>query len=118
MPVTRSSAKKVFAEEKEAPLAATEMKPSNINGKHGYEFGGPVGVLLMMIALPVVVSLSYMYCNGGGPCTIYQSPSFPPMLMWRFVVGCIFGHLIVVGWIVLQALIYLLPVGKVRLGDV
>jgi len=113
--VTRSFTKKLIAEEKEALLTTTEMKPSK--SRHGYEFGGPVGVFFMMIGLPVVVVCSYLFCNGGVPCTIRQKPSLPPF--WRFKGGFFdVGHLIVDGWIILQAVIYMLPVGKVVRGRV
>ena len=108
--VTRSVTKKLVAEEKEALLATTETRPSK--GRHGYEFGGPVGVFFMMIALPVLVVSSYLFCNGNAPCSFRQVPSLPPL--WRFKGGFFdVGHLIVDGWIILQALIYMLPVGKV-----
>ena len=110
--VTRSVTKKLIAEEKEALLTA-EIKPTMTKSKHGYEFGGPFGVLLMMITLPAIVVSSYLFCNGEGSCTIRQIPSIPPL--WKFYGGFFdIGHLIVDGWILFQALIYMLPVGKVR----
>ena len=105
--VTRSVTKKLITEEKEALLSATEMKPTK--SKHGYEFGGPVGVFFMMLALPAVVVLSYLFCNGQGSCTVRRWPSLPPIKEFFNV-----GHLIVDGWIVLQVIIYMLPIGKVR----
>ena len=105
--VTRSVTKKLITEEKEALLSTTEMKPTK--RKHGYEFGGPVGVFFMMLALPAVVVLSYLFCNGERPCTVRQWPSLPPFKKFFDV-----GHLIVDGWIILQVIIYVLPIGKVR----
>lgn len=105
--VTRSVTKKLITEEKEALLSTTEMKPTK--SKHGYEFGGPVGVFFMMLALPAVVVLSYLFCNGEGPWTVRQWPSLPPFRKFFDV-----GHLIVDGWIILQVIIYMLPIGKVR----
>jgi len=115
--VTRSVTKKLIAEEKEALLTA-EIKPTMAQSKHGYEFGGPFGVLWMMIVLPAVVVSSYLFCNGRQPCTIRQLPSSIPPL-WKFHGGFFdIGHLIVDGWILLQAFIYMLPVGKVVYGRV
>lgn len=109
--VTRSVTKKLIAEEKEALLTA-EIKPTMTKSRHGYEFGGPFGVLCMMIALPAVVVSSYLFCSGTEPCSIRRLPSIPPL--WRFTGGFFdIGHLIVDGWIILQALIYMLPVGTV-----
>ncbi|XP_020624890.1 lamin-B receptor-like [Orbicella faveolata] len=72
----------------------------------------------MMIALPAVVVSSYLFCNGRQPCTIRQLPSSIPPL-WKFHGGFFdIGHLIVGGWILLQAFIYMLPVGKVVYGRV
>lgn len=107
--VTRSVTKKLITEEKEALLSATEMKPTK--SKHGYEFGGPVGVFFMMLALPAVVVLSYLFCNGQGSCTVRRWPSLPPIKEFFNV-----GHLIVDGWIILQVIIYMLPIGKVAYG--
>ena len=105
--VTRSVTKKLINEEKEALLSTTEIKPTK--SKHGYEFGGPVGVFFMMLALPAVVVLSYLFCNKEGLCTVRQWPSLPPFKKFFDV-----GHLIVDGWILLQVIIYMLPIGKVR----
>ena len=111
--VTRSVTKKLIAEEKEALLTA-EFKPTMTKSRHGYEFGGPFGALCMMIALPAIAVSSYLFCSGREPCTIRQLPSVPPL--WSFTGGFFdIGHLIVDGWIILQALIYMLPVGKVRI---
>ena len=79
---------------------------------HGYEFGGPVGVFFLMIALPVVAFGSVLFCNSKS-CSSLEVPSLPPLWGRK---GAFFdvGHLIVAGWIVLQVIIYLLPVGKVK----
>lgn len=81
---------------------------------HGYEFGGPVGVFFLMIALPVVAFGSVLFCNSKS-CSSLEVPSLPPLWGRK---GAFFdvGHLIVAGWIVLQVIIYLLPVGKVVQG--
>ncbi|KAL9953546.1 hypothetical protein ACROYT_G040979 [Oculina patagonica] len=114
--VTRSVTKKLIPEEKEALLTA-EIKPTMSKSRHGYEFGGPFGVFFMMLALPAIVVASYLFCRGGEPCSIRRLPSIPPF--WRFKGGFFdIGHLIVDGWIILQALIYMLPVGKVVYGRV
>lgn len=109
--VTRSVTKKLLAEEKESLLTA-EMKPTTIKSRHGYEFGGPFGVLCMMITLPALVVSSYLFCSGRELCTVRQLPSLPPL--WKLYGGFFdIGHLIVDGWILLQAFIYMLPIGKV-----
>ena len=109
--VTRSVTKKLLAEEKESLLTA-EMKPTTTKSWHGYEFGGPFGVLCMMITLPALVLSSYLFCSGSEPCTVRQLPSLPPL--WKLHGGFFdIGHLIVDGWILLQAFIYMLPIGKV-----
>ena len=109
--VTRSITKKLVAEEKEALLKA-EIKPTMVKSKRGYEFGGPFGVFLMMIALPAVVVSSYLFCSGKEPCTIRQVPTIPPL--WQYHGGFFdIGHPIVDGWILFQAFIYMLPIGKV-----
>lgn len=79
---------------------------------HEYEFGGPVGVFFVMIGLPVVAFGSLLFCNSKS-CSFLEVPSLPPL--WGHK-GAFFdvGHLIVDGWIILQVIIYLLPVGKVR----
>lgn len=112
--VTRSVTKKLIAEEKEALLTATDIETSK--SKHEYEFGGPVGVFFFMICLPAVVVASYLFCNGNNACSIRQIPSLPPL--WKFK-GAFFdvGHLIVDAWIVLQVIIYMLPIGKVNPGQ-
>ena len=110
--VTRSVTKKLIAEEKEA--LPTEMKPTPTKTAHGYEFGGPVGVFFMIISLPVTVMAFYLCCNGNGPCTFLQMPVYVPPL-WRYVGGVFdIGHLIFDGWIIFQAVIYMLPIGKVN----
>ena len=112
--MTRSLTKKLIAEEKEALLTTSEMKPSK--SRHGYEFGGPFGVFFMMIALPAVVVASYLFCNGDNSCSILKLPSLPPL--WRFKGGFFdVGHLIVDGWIILQAILYMLPIGKVKFWE-
>lgn len=113
--VTRSVTKKLIAEEKEALLTTTDIE--TLKSKHEYEFGGPVGVFFFMICLPAVVVASYLFCNGNNACSIRQIPSLPPL--WKFK-GAFFdvGHLIVDAWIVLQVIIYMLPIGKVVQGRV
>ena len=101
-----------LTEEKEA-FHTPEVKPNPMNSSHGYEFGGPVGVCLMMIGLPAMVIASYLFCNKDG-CSIHQRPSIPQV--WSFTGGFFdIGHLIVLGWIIFQAIIYMLPIGKVTI---
>ncbi|XP_068730271.1 delta(14)-sterol reductase LBR-like isoform X1 [Montipora capricornis] len=90
------------------------MKPTKRS--HGYEFGGPVGVFFLMIALPAMVLGSALFCNSKS-CSVREKPIIPPF--WGFK-GAFFdvGHLIVDGWIIFQAIIYMLPFGKVVQGRV
>ena len=109
--VTRSVAKKLIAEEKEAVLT-TVKDDEPTKSSQGYEFGGPVGVFVMMVVLPAVVVGSYLFCNKES-CSFRAVPSLPPL--WGFK-GAFFdvGHLIVDGWILFQAFIYMLPIGEVK----
>lgn len=113
--VTRSVAKKLIAEEKEAVLT-TIKDDEPTKSSQGYEFGGPVGVFVMMVVLPAVVVGSYLFCNKES-CSFREVPSLPPL--WGFK-GAFFdvGHLIVDGWIIFQAFIYMLPIGEVVQGQV
>ena len=109
--VTRSVAKKLIAEEKEAVLT-TIKDDEPTKSSQGYELGGPVGVFVMMVVLPAVVVGSYLFCNKES-CSFREVPSLPPL--WGFK-GAFFdvGHLIVDGWIIFQAFIYMLPIGEVK----
>ena len=109
--VTRSVTKKLIAEEKEA-VHPTIKEDELAKSSQGYEFGGPVGVFVMTVLLPSVVVGSYLFCNRES-CSFRAVPSLPPL--WAFK-GAFFdvGHLIVDAWIIFQAFIYMLPIGKVK----
>ena len=71
-----------------------------------------MGVFVMMVVLPAVVVGSYLFCNKES-CSFRGVPSLPPL--WGYK-GAFFdvGHLIVDGWIIFQAFIYMLPIGEVK----
>ncbi|XP_006898114.1 PREDICTED: lamin-B receptor-like [Elephantulus edwardii] len=76
------------------------------------EFGGVPGVCLLMLGLPVFLILLLLMCKQKDPSLL----SFPPPLpswseLWETRV---FGAYLL--WFFLQALFYLLPVGKVVEG--
>lgn len=61
--------KKFIVEEKEV-FYILEVKLNLMNSSYGYEFGGLVGVCLMMIGFFVMVIVLYLICNKDG-CLIY-----------------------------------------------
>nr|XP_051677384.1 delta(14)-sterol reductase LBR [Oryctolagus cuniculus]XP_051677385.1 delta(14)-sterol reductase LBR [Oryctolagus cuniculus] len=76
------------------------------------EFGGVPGVLLLMIGLPVFLFLLLLMCKQDEPSLL----NFPPPLpawgdLWETRV---FGVYLL--WFFVQALFYLLPIGKVVEG--
>lgn len=79
-----------------------------------YEFGGPLGVLALMVALVLLVIASYLYCNKT-KCWHFSEilmkhrislPSAKEFLDLQ-------GAAIVYGWIAFQLFLSLLPLGKV-----
>ncbi|XP_072552076.1 delta(14)-sterol reductase LBR [Salminus brasiliensis] len=76
------------------------------------EFGGRIGVVFWLLFLPVVVFALLILC-GQKDASLLNFPLTPPSLqtLWDWQV---FG--IVVLWLVFQALLSLLPIGKVVEG--
>ncbi|PIK61428.1 putative delta(14)-sterol reductase isoform X2 [Apostichopus japonicus] len=77
-----------------------------------YEFGGPIGVVLMMFLLPLVVYYLYFACNKG-KCQFDLYPTCEGDWKKYFDVE---AFLLVIGWIVFQVLIYFIPVGRIVQG--
>ncbi|XP_023586705.1 delta(14)-sterol reductase LBR isoform X2 [Trichechus manatus latirostris] len=76
------------------------------------EFGGVPGVCLLMLGLPVFLFLLLLMCKQQDPSLLSFPPSLPSLYdLWETRV---FGAYLL--WFFLQALFYLLPVGKVVEG--
>jgi hypothetical protein len=106
-------------EEKEALFdikkLSEEMKEkTRKNRRSTYEFGGPLGVFLLMVALPAMVYAFYFFCNGENRSCTFRNKDIKLPKMWRVYFNE--GSLIVVAWIVFQAVLYLVPVGRVRIN--
>lgn len=114
--ITRSMTKTMAKEEKEALLdpeqIEKEIKESCSGKVKEFEFGGPVGVFLMMVALPVLIYALYFYCNGkNSKCSFRNNPIKLPY--WRKFFDI--GHLFYDGWLLFQVVLFFLPLGKVRM---
>ncbi|XP_049724426.1 delta(14)-sterol reductase LBR [Elephas maximus indicus] len=76
------------------------------------EFGGVPGACLIMLALPVLLLLLLLMCKQPDPSLLNFPPPLPAFNdLWETRV---FGAYLL--WFFLQALLYLLPVGKVVEG--
>ncbi|XP_045309245.1 delta(14)-sterol reductase LBR isoform X1 [Leopardus geoffroyi] len=76
------------------------------------EFGGVPGVLLIMLGLPACLCLLLLMCKQKEPSLLNFPPPWPAWQdLWETRV---FGVYIL--WFLMQALFYLLPVGKVVEG--
>ena len=91
-----------------------ERRPAK--GK-AYEFGGPIGVLFMMLSLPVVVFATYLYCNKK-KCLHFSE-------IWKNPKICLPGVKVffdpkaaamIYGWMAFQAFLSLLPLGNVSIN--
>jgi hypothetical protein len=93
-----------------------DRKPSKVPG---YAFGGPVGVLFMMLSLPLVVYATYFYCNKK-KCyklaEIFKNPKIKLPSAKQFFDPE--AAAMVYGWIIFQAFLSLLPLGKVSMNDI
>ncbi|XP_022258948.1 lamin-B receptor-like [Limulus polyphemus] len=83
------------------------LKPSK-----KYEMGGPIGAFLMSFLLPALCVFIHLACTNSS-CTIKQLPAFPKRLS-KYVSRD--TAVIYVGWILFQAILTALPVGKVVEG--
>jgi hypothetical protein len=90
-----------------------ERKPSKA---HGYAFGGPIGVLFLMLSLPLVVFATYLYCNKK-KCyqvsEILKNPKIKLPSAKEFF--DLEAAAMIYGWIAFQAFLSLLPLGKVSI---
>lgn len=95
-----------------------ERKMENIVGNtHKYkvpkttklEFGGKIGAFFMLSLLPATVLTLLLICGGKDASVLNFPPALPALTtLWD---NHVFG--IVVLWFLIQALIYVLPIGKV-----
>lgn len=77
------------------------------------EFGGTIGVLFFMVTLPAIVFTLIQMCHKD-KCSIWTVPKIPKN--WKYYLDPKAGA-IVVGWFILQALLAVLPFGKVVEGQ-
>ncbi|XP_072031776.1 delta(14)-sterol reductase TM7SF2-like isoform X4 [Amphiura filiformis] len=77
-----------------------------------YEFGGPIGVSIVMLVLPFLAFYLYFACNDKN-CAF----AFPTVISldW-FDYYDITAYEIVVGWMVFQFILHMIPVGRVMRG--
>ncbi|XP_061481038.1 delta(14)-sterol reductase LBR isoform X2 [Rhineura floridana] len=76
------------------------------------EFGGKIGTFFMMLILPVIVLYLVLMCTQEDPSVLNFPPPLPAFeSLWETRVFCVF-----LLWFFLQALFYLLPIGKVVEG--
>jgi len=86
--------------------------------KTEYEFFGPIGVTVIMIALPVVTFLLYGFCNDRG-CSLWpptlNARTFAPF--WRDQTFLSWdAAFVVVGWLVAHAVAHLVVPGETVRG--
>ncbi|XP_071974383.1 delta(14)-sterol reductase TM7SF2 isoform X2 [Engystomops pustulosus] len=76
------------------------------------EFGGAIGALLMLIALPGTVLYLLITCNTES-ASVFQVPGPLPTLqsLWNP-----FALILLLCWFALQAVIYMLPIGTIAEG--
>ncbi|XP_064196327.1 delta(14)-sterol reductase LBR [Anguilla rostrata] len=75
------------------------------------DFGGRVGAFLMMLFLPAVVFTLLLTCQADGSILSFPPPVPPLQAFWSAqALG------VVLLWILFQAVLYVLPVGKVAEG--
>ncbi|XP_062828684.1 delta(14)-sterol reductase LBR [Anolis carolinensis] len=76
------------------------------------EFGGKIGAFFMILLLPVAVFYLLVLCSQKDPSVLNLPPSLPAFeSLWE---ARVFGVYLL--WFFLQALFYLLPIGKVVEG--
>uniref|UniRef100_F7ID02 Delta(14)-sterol reductase LBR n=2 Tax=Callithrix jacchus TaxID=9483 RepID=F7ID02_CALJA len=92
-------------------LAVRTFEVTPIRAKD-LEFGGVPGVLLIMFGLPVFLFLLLLMCKQKDPSLLNFPPPLPALYeLWETRV---FGVCLL--WFLIQALFYLLPIGKVVEG--
>lgn len=103
-----SKEEKLIAKEPDLP----RMFPVATPQRKELEFGGIPGALLLMLGLPLIVILLLSLCRQGNP-SLLSFPSPLPALrdLWEPRASGLY-----LLWFFVQALFYLLPVGKVVEG--
>ncbi|XP_051880913.1 delta(14)-sterol reductase LBR [Pristis pectinata] len=106
------------ARREEAKLVDLEAKDGHLYAKkqavqiQEQGFGARVGAAFMILLLPVVLILLLLMCAQDDPSILSFPPRIPPLqTLWN---GTALG--IFVLWFLFQALLYLLPIGKVIEG--
>ncbi|KAL8588777.1 hypothetical protein ACOMHN_035273 [Nucella lapillus] len=105
------SVEKITFEAKTNMMGAEKEKPAP-RTTH-YEFGGPIGAFFLIFFLPATVYLVNLACRKD-KCTILEMPKLPSslaMLVDRETT------VIFLGWFVVQALLAMLPLGRVVQGQ-
>ncbi|NXI60039.1 LBR protein, partial [Chloroceryle aenea] len=98
------SEKKIFETIKTIEKASS--KPKEL------EFGGRIGTFILIFFLPATVFYLLLMCKQDDPSLLNFPPSLPALeSLWETRVFCVF-----LVWFFLQALFYLLPIGKVVEG--
>lgn len=91
-------------------MAAARINPKTTK----YEFGGPVGTFFMTLGLPATVICLYVFCTESS-CSVTALPTKLPSFTDFFHP---LAFLVVIGWIAFQAILYLIPIGRVVKGSV
>ncbi|XP_040852810.1 delta(14)-sterol reductase LBR-like isoform X2 [Ochotona curzoniae] len=92
-----------------ALMRTVEMSPAQ---REDQEFGGAPGAFFIMIGLPVFLFLLLLMCKQDEPSLLNFPPPLPALdALWETRV---FGIYLL--WFFVQALFYLLPIGKVVEG--
>ncbi|XP_076464854.1 delta(14)-sterol reductase TM7SF2-like isoform X2 [Babylonia areolata] len=102
---------KITMEAKTNMVGADKEKP--VPRTTHYEFGGPIGAFFMIFLLPATVYLVNLACRKG-KCTILEVPTLPKSISMLVDMEATF---IFLGWFVFQALLALLPLGRVVEGQ-
>ncbi|KAM6354982.1 delta(14)-sterol reductase LBR isoform 2-T5 [Podargus strigoides] len=99
-----------YSEKKILEPVKTIEKPSSKTKE--LEFGGRIGTFMMMLFLPATVLYLLLLCKQDDPSLMNFPPPLPALeSLWE---PRVFGVFLL--WFFLQALFYLLPVGKVVEG--
>ncbi|XP_078673907.1 delta(14)-sterol reductase TM7SF2-like isoform X1 [Branchiostoma floridae x Branchiostoma belcheri] len=102
---TRSSTNKEL-------VPGLDIKPGPVPKTTEREFGGPVGTFLMTFLLPATVLYLYGVCNKAH-CDLVFVPHLPKTLDAYFSTN---AALVFLGWFLFQALIYMVPIGRLADG--
>ncbi|XP_071963096.1 delta(14)-sterol reductase TM7SF2-like [Antedon mediterranea] len=78
-----------------------------------YEFGGPIGATLTVFFLPLAMYYFYFAC-GKNKCELTLKPGFSRKFADYYDPE---AYLMFCGWMVFQAALYMLPIGKSCLGQ-